>query len=137
MKTKWDSLIQKLDYECSELMRELKVHEEARNRSILSLRTLNNEIQEIVDNLASGQSRVAHEVQIAWSFLERLEALKSQCFTDIESTTNSLERIGVQMDLKIKEKSTSSYKQSLHSLILWAQKQVKKQLKEENIAKNL
>jgi|TARA_B110000263_G_C14994321_1_gene367439 chromosome segregation ATPase len=104
MKTKWDSLIQKLDYECSELMRELKVHEEARNRSILSLRTLNNEIQEIVDNLASGQSRVAHEVQIAWSFLERLEALKSQCFTDIESTTNSLERIGVQMDLKIKEK---------------------------------
>jgi hypothetical protein len=52
MKTKWDSLVQKLDYECSELMRELKVHEDARNRSNLSLRTLNNEIQEIVDNLA-------------------------------------------------------------------------------------
>jgi hypothetical protein len=104
MKTKWDSLIQKLDYECSELMRELKVHEEARNRSILSLRTLNNEIQEIVDNLASEQSRVAHEVQIVWSFLERLEALKSQCFKDIESTTNLLDRIGVLIDLKIKEK---------------------------------
>jgi hypothetical protein len=104
MKTKWDSLIQKLDYECSELMRELKVHEDARNRSNLSLRTLNNEIQEIVDNLASEQSRVAHEVQIVWSFLERLEALKSQCFKDIESTTNLLDRIGVLIDLKIKEK---------------------------------
>jgi hypothetical protein len=104
MKTKWDSLIQKLDYECSELMRELKVHEDARNRSNLSLRTLDNEIQEIVDNLASEQSRVAHEVQIVWSFLERLEALKSQCFKDIESTTNLLDRIGVLIDLKIKEK---------------------------------
>jgi hypothetical protein len=104
MKTKWDSLIQKLDYECSELMRELKVHEDARNRSNLSLRTLNNEIQEIVDNLASEQSRVAHEVQIVWSFLERLEALKSQCFKDVESTTNLLDRIGVLIDLKIKEK---------------------------------
>ena len=102
MKTKWDSLIQKLDYECSELMRELKVHEEALDRSNLSLQTLSIEIQEIVDNLASGQSRVAHDIKIAWSFLERLEMLKSQCYKDIKSTTEFLDRIGVQIDLKIK-----------------------------------
>jgi len=104
MKTKWDSLIQKLDYERSELMRELKVQEEALDRSNLSLQTLSNEIQEIVDNLASGQSRVAHDIKIAWSFLERLEMLKSQCYKDIKSTTEFLDRIGVQIDLKIKEK---------------------------------
>ena len=104
MKTKWDSLIQKLDYERSELMRELKVHEEALYRSNLSLQTLSIEIQEIVDNLASGQSRVAHDIKIAWSFLERLEMLKSQCYKDIKSTTEFLDRIGVQIDLKIKEK---------------------------------
>ena len=104
MKTKWDSLIQKLDYECSELIRELKVHEEALDRSNLSLQALSNEIQEIVDNLASGQSHVAHDIKIAWSFLERLEMLKSQCFKDIEATSNFLDRIGVQIDFKIKEK---------------------------------
>lgn len=104
MKTKWDSLIQKLDYECSELIRELKVHEEALDRSNLSLQALSNEIQEIVDNLASGQSRVAHDIKIAWSFLERLEMLKSQCFKDIEATSSFLDRIGVQIDFKIKEK---------------------------------
>lgn len=104
MKTKWDSLIQKLDYEYSELMREFKAHEEARNRSDSSLRTLDSEIHEIVSDLASRRSRLAHEIQIAWSFLERLETLKSHCLQDIESTTNLLDRIGGQISLKVKEK---------------------------------